>query len=436
MELRDPRPPDLTPGPEEEPFGDRIHKLLTGSDGVEMVVSPPAGHPRFPLVDGVRALAALAVVVTHAGFTSEAATKAWYGRFTARLDVGVAVFFAIAGFLLFRPYLSEYVDSTPAPTFGRYLFRRGLRIVPGYWVALTILALLGWITFDSRWVEHYLLVQSYDRYELFSGIVPAWSLATEVAFYLTLPALVMMLRSERSKDRRARVRAGAIMVGGLWLLSIGFRLALWELHRGQSSIWFNALPGTLDWFAAGMGLAVLSVAAQRREPRPRVVVFLEAHPLLSWAAAGSLFVLVSTGLGASGTWGQAHTLAGWLAMHVLYGVIAVLVLAPAVFPGQARSLVHVVLGHPILSALGVISFGIFLYNGPIAVWLSRSGLAGLWAGKPFWGVLLATLALSIVAGALSYRLIERPLLAFKDWGLGLRPPAAHAPAHDVEHPTG
>ena len=57
----------------------------------------------------------------------------------------------------------------------------------------------------------------------------------------------------------------------------------------------------------------------------------------------------------------------------------------------------------------------FLYNGPIAVWLASSGLAGMWAGKPFLGILLATLALTIVAAALSYRLVERPLLALKNW---------------------
>ena len=436
MELRDPRPSGVSAEAEEPPFGERVRTLLTGSDQVPPVVTPPTGHPRFPLVDGVRALAALAVVVTHAGFTSDASTGAWYGRFTARLDVGVAIFFAIAGFLLFRPYLAEYVDSTPAPTFARYLFRRGLRIFPGYWVALTILAVLGLVTLDSRWIEHYVLVQSYDRYELFGGIVPAWSLATEMAFYLVLPMLVLMLRSERGQDRGARVRAAGLMVLGLWLGGIGFRVVLWALGRGQSSIWFSALPGTLDWFAAGMALAVLSVAGARGERPLRAVALAEKHPQLCWAGALCLFVFVSTALGASGSWGEAHTLAGWLAMHVLYGAIAFLVLAPAVFPGQARSVVHAALGNPVLSALGVISFGIFLYNGPIAVWLSRSGLSGLWAGKPFWGILLATLSLSIVAAALSYRLVERPLLAVKDWGRQRLPVAAHAQAPDVEHPTG
>jgi peptidoglycan/LPS O-acetylase OafA/YrhL len=123
-------------------------------------------------------------------------------------------------------------------------------------------------------------------------------------------------------------------------------------------------------------------------------------------------------------------------MHVLYGLIAALVLAPAAFPGQVKSLVHLLLDHPLLSGLGVISYGVFLYNGPIAVWLSRSQLSGMWAGKPFLGILLGTVALTIPAAALSYRLIERPLLKLKDWRLSL--PAAPVPAvqSELERPAG
>lgn len=435
MELRDPRPQAVSEA-DERPFAERAKDALTGGDAVPPVVAPPTGHPRFPLVDGVRALAALAVVTTHAGFSSNASATAWYGRFTARLDVGVAIFFAIAGFLLFRPYLADYVDGLRAPSYSRYLFRRGLRVLPAYWIALSILALIGLVTLDSRLWEQYGLVQIYDSQEVFGGIVPAWSLATEVAFYAALPLVVTAIRWERSETRAGRLRTAAWMTGMLWATAIVFRLALRDLNGARPSIWFNALPGTLDWFAVGMGFAVLSVAARGAEKPNRVARFFERRPGVCWLAAAGLFTFVSLGLGATGTWGEARTTAGWLAMHVLYGLIAALVLAPAAFPGQAKSLVHLLLDHPLLSGLGVISYGVFLYNGPIAVWLSRSQLSGMWAGKPFLGILLGTVALTIPAAALSYRLIERPLLKLKDWRLSL--PAAPVPAvqSELERPAG
>ncbi len=418
MELRDPRPADLS-GEQERPFTERVRDALTGGDKTPPVVTPPAGNPRYPLMDGIRAIAAIAVLTTHAAFASDPSASTWYGHMTARLDVGVAIFFAIAGFLLFRPYVSDHVDGVRAPTFARYIFRRGLRVVPAYWVAIIVFVILGLVTLDSRWWEQFGLVQVYDPQEVFGGIVPAWSLATEVAFYLALPLFVLLMRGERAESRIGRLRTGAWIAGALWLGSLAFRLVLRALNHGHPSIWFNALPGSLDWFAIGMGLAVLSVALARSERRPRLLVMLEERPGLSWLAALALFVFVSYGLGATGTWGEARTTAGWLTMHALYGVIALFVIAPAVFPGRANGLVHQALANPIIAGLGVVSYGIFLYNGPISVWLASSGLAGMWAGKPFLGILLATLALTIVAAALSYRLVERPLLALKNWRPGL-----------------
>jgi peptidoglycan/LPS O-acetylase OafA/YrhL len=426
VELRDSRPAHLSEP--ERPFPERVRDVLTGGDKTPPVVTPPAGNPRYPLMDGIRAIAAIAVLTTHAAFASNPNPTNWYGHLTARLDVGVAIFFAIAGFLLFRPYVSDHVDGVRAPGFRRYLFRRGLRVLPAYWVALLVFVMLGLITLDSRWWEHAGLVQVYDSQEVFGGIVPAWSLATEVAFYLALPLFVLVMRGERAGTRIGRLRTAAWIAGALWLGSLAFRLILRGLNHGHPSVWFNALPGTLDWFAIGMGLAVLSVWLARSNRRPRLLVMLEQRPGLSWLAALALFAFVSYGLGATGTWGEARTTAGWLVMHALYGLIALLVLAPAVFPGEGKGLVHQALANPIVAGLGVVSYGLFLYNGPIAVWLAGSGLAGMWAGKPFLGILLVTLVLTIVAAALSYRLVERPLLALKNW----RPADAPAPPQQGE----
>src|SRR4051794_10069912 len=61
---------------------------------------------RFPLFDSLRAIAALAVLATHAAvFASlETGTGTTLGQYAARLDVGVAVFFVISGCLLYHPF--------------------------------------------------------------------------------------------------------------------------------------------------------------------------------------------------------------------------------------------------------------------------------------------------------------------------------------------
>ncbi len=103
-------------------------------------LQPPAGNERFPLVDGLRAIAALSVVVYHVGLVSglnEGGGGAHYAF--QRLNVGVTLFFVISGFLLYRPYVNARLRGTPRPTARQFFRRRLLRIVPAYWAALAIL---------------------------------------------------------------------------------------------------------------------------------------------------------------------------------------------------------------------------------------------------------------------------------------------------------
>jgi peptidoglycan/LPS O-acetylase OafA/YrhL len=91
-------------------------------------------------VDGVRGVAALLVLSYHV--TGETKINLRHGRayeLMTHLDIGVALFFLISGFLLYRPFLSARTLGTPRPTFRLFMRRRLLRIVPAYWFALTVL---------------------------------------------------------------------------------------------------------------------------------------------------------------------------------------------------------------------------------------------------------------------------------------------------------
>src|SRR2546421_7876739 len=95
------------------------------------------GGVRFPLVDSLRAIAALSVFVFHVAIV--AAPPHAIAIVTNRLNLGVELFFIISGFLLYRPFVAaRLIRGRRALGSGRYAWQRFLRIVPAYSVALTV----------------------------------------------------------------------------------------------------------------------------------------------------------------------------------------------------------------------------------------------------------------------------------------------------------
>jgi peptidoglycan/LPS O-acetylase OafA/YrhL len=102
---------------------------------------PPVATPRhFECFDGLRAIAAVSVLLLHTAWTSGFTSRSSLGIYTSRLEIGVSVFFLISGFLLYRPFAVSHFVGRDQPDAGRFWVRRLLRIVPAYWLALTVLA--------------------------------------------------------------------------------------------------------------------------------------------------------------------------------------------------------------------------------------------------------------------------------------------------------
>ena len=199
----------------------------------------PRRPPRFPAFDGLRAIAAVTVVVVHVGFVSGLTPRNPHGvgMYTARLEIGVSVFFLISGFLLYRPFVVAHLAAAPRPRTGAFWLRRLLRIVPAYWLVLFIATSIlhvgpgigpgGWKAYAS----HYLFLQIYFPSQDLKGISAAWSLCVEMTFYLFIPLYAALIgwrraRRTRTPDHAARAdRPGGH--GG-----DQFRLAL---HRPASS---------------------------------------------------------------------------------------------------------------------------------------------------------------------------------------------------------
>lgn len=383
------------------------------------VVAPPPGNPRFPLIDSVRAIAALCVFGLHAG-VSFVWAGSWYAPFVGRLDIGVTVFFLISGFLLYRPFVAARFGQAPPPNIASYARSRALRILPAYWFALTVLAIYPGLTavFTEGGWRYYLFMQQYFPYYTYGGIAQAWSLCVEVSFYLALPLIVLFAsRFASGGTRQARLRHELLFLGGLCLFALGYRLlvsrgATPEFLTGPARFtlvpgsWVEALPGTIDWFAFGMALAVLSVAAHGREQRSMLIRVVERAPGLCWAAALLLFV-GAVELHVVADFPDVFSPLQWHASHLLYGLIAVLVLLPAVFGDNRSGFPRRVLANRLLAWLGLVSYGIFLWHVRILEELAHRSSAP--------NVVLVAIAFAITVGcaAVSYYAVERPLLRFK-----------------------
>src|SRR3981189_3226281 len=125
---------------------------LTEQHGTLVVVTDPAARNRetrrvggtrsfLPAVEGMRACAAVGVVVTHVAFQT-GHTGGITGRLFGRVDLAVAVFFALWGFFLWRGHAAAARGLRPVPPTGHYLRSRIVRIMPGYLVAVVVILCL------------------------------------------------------------------------------------------------------------------------------------------------------------------------------------------------------------------------------------------------------------------------------------------------------
>ena len=393
-------------------------------------VAPPPRHPRFPLLDGVRALAALSIVLLHVGDGTGFARTNTLGAFTSRMDAGVALFFVLSGFLLYRPFVAARLDGRPAPSAGRYLRRRLLRIVPAYWLALLVMGALGWIAvLNADWWRYFGFVQNLSAATVLGGIRPAWSLCVEMSFYLVLPLWALAAaRLLGGRARTGQIRAEAIALTAVALASLALRAAAFDEDHG--SLWLVTLPGFLDWFAVGMGLALASVALAEREPRPALL----RRPWIAWAAAAACFAVVCLVVPLPRGLVAAPNVASHLAQHVLYIAVGALVALPGIFGVRpdaepASRAIARFLGHSAIVWLGLVSYGIFLWHQPLLEQLLEHGLPERAPARPFLVVLVLTTAGAVAIAAVSYYLVERPFLGLKD--PRRRDAAAAAPARSI-----
>jgi peptidoglycan/LPS O-acetylase OafA/YrhL len=374
---------------------------------------PPPGNPRFPLVDGLRALAATMVLVGHTSFLSGFNGHGQIGQVISRFDMGVALFFIISGFLLYRPFVSARLDGRPAPRPLRYARRRALRIIPAYWLALTVLAIwpgLRGDVFGQPWV-YYGFLQNLRVEWISGGINTVWSLADEMQFYILLPFLgIGAARLLRGRSRDVQVRAEILGLLALGAVSFWWRMRAFD--DPMPDTWSWTIAGSFFWFALGMSLAVLSARYHADADRPRVLQALDRRPLLPWAVALVLIAIV-THIGLPTVAPQVYTSGDWFWEHLLYGLIAVAIALPAtvVIAGE-RSVPHRILAFGPVAWLGLVSYGVFLWHHPLT---EKFIHVQDWTSHGAFLIYTAVVfGVALCFATASYYLVERPILKYKD----------------------
>jgi peptidoglycan/LPS O-acetylase OafA/YrhL len=379
---------------------------------VSPALAPPPGNPRFAGVDALRGVAILLVLVCHTTQISGAASGdgGWLLYWTY---VGVVLFFGISGFLLYRPYVAAHAGGHATAPVGRYLRRRALRILPAYWVALVLLSLWpGTQGMWEHWWQNLLLLQIYGPGTTGDGLGIAWSLCVEASFYLVLPLLAVVARG---LGRRRGWWQGALAMVVPFGVA-GIVVANLTVH--ELPTWLGStLAGLSSWFAAGMLLAVLSVAAERPGPSRAVAAWTARRAPLVWVAAVGTWLLSAWVL--SGI-GHRPPFVLYVAQLVGLPLACTLLLAPVVL--GARGAVGRVVARRPLTLLGLVSYGVFLWHYQLAWWLNggapwQDGSGPHLAGRVDHLTLVltaATLAGSIAIATVSYRVVELPFLRRKE----------------------
>ena len=397
---------------------------------------PERAHPtsirRIPGIEGTRAVAAGAIVLLHVwGYATPGDRVLGDGTAIAvpfeALALGVTLFFALSGFLLYLPFVRAVLEERDLRV-ASYARNRALRILPAYWVALAASALLlggvfvrtagggpvvGRMTDPGDLLLTAGLVQNLRPATVGTGIGPAWSLAVEVQFYVVLPILATGVAALARGTQRSR-RTFALALAPAALLALGLSgkaVAAWVVTSpkgefgGFDPTWHAVVERSLwaqaDLFAFGMALAVVHAYVESGRLRlPR-----RWRPRCLGMAAVVLLPCVITAHGFEQTYLVQNT-----GEALALGLVLATVVLPADPPGPRRVLR--LLESRFALGMGLSSYSLFLWHEPLIHWLERHDVT-----RPGWGGLAANIVIvAVFAGAiatLSYRYVELPALRRK-----------------------
>ncbi|MFD3688113.1 acyltransferase family protein [Nocardiopsis sp. NPDC058631] len=394
----------------------------------------PQVDGRHETLDGIRAVAALMVLVFHVGTeTGDSLAPGVLGGLVSAFDLAVPLFFTLSGVLLYRPWARAALDGTRGPRARPYLWRRAVRVFPAYWV-VAVTALLVYsreeLGSPAYWLQVLTLTFTFDTDPAWVGTGPyglgqMWSLSVEVGFYLLLPLFALLLalwaRGGRTVDARGRrLLTGLAVMGMLALASLVPQF--YPEPREYMHAW---LPRALGLFAAGMALAVLSEWAWREPgadgPVRRFSRTVAASPGVCWLLAGGFFALSATEatggrfIGSGDIWTSAAASlagAGFAFFVVAPAALAPRPTAPPVSLRRAAAWrdgrwLESLLRHRVCQFLARISYGVFLWQFVVLyLWRDFTGQE-IFSGS-FWLDMVPVTVGTVLLAVATFHWVEEP----------------------------
>lgn len=375
----------------------------------------------LPALDGVRALAVMAVIVYHAN-------KTWLGGGF----LGVEVFFVISGFLITSLLIAES-ERDGRISLKQFWIRRARRLLPALWVMLVLVAvycslferdmlgtlrgdIIAAVIYGFNWFQIWVGTSYFTAFD-FVPLRHLWSLAVEEQFYVVWPLVVFLV---------VRLGRRKLPLVGVVFVAISLTIAVYvaATYRSGHIATITETPGQ---YMAFLGHPVSRIDFLFLGTFTRAGgLFLGAALAIFWRP----WVLGSSPIGTRGQLLDVVFLAGFGGLvlsavmfrdvvevidvgttgydllfrggFLLVGLASVAVIAAAVHP--TATMTRHLLGNPLMTYIGQRSYGLYLYHWPVFQMYRRFAGKGL---TPYEFVLLFLLSLAITE--LSFRYVEMPI---------------------------
>lgn len=397
----------------------------------------------------MRAVACLMVLVHHLALRMD------FNKIPPTLDLtfilarfgnhGVSVFFVLSGFLLSRPFWLALDRAQPLPSLKIYTMRRAARILPGFWVALTVGFLLSFTVYGfpldgelfGRYIAGFFLMSQWHWRTFFpvQGDGPLWSIPFETTCYILLPIGFLLLFHATLRSRSALV-SRLLWIGIIAAALVAHWLVVTYLPtdsvgRGWQ---FGFQGGAKEWmprynpigFFAIFAIGALAAGIQTIIPARRSAIY---------DVIGALAIVM-------GAWQLPQSIGGaaegyaWLGipyqfpLFPLAAAIALCVLPQSVFLGR-------VLDNSLIRYVAAVSFGVYIWQDIVLTLMKQlfprtfgtgsSDVLGGWITSS-----LAAIVIIFAIGTISYIFLERPVIR---WAR-TREQAARTPTSDKKAAQG
>ena len=351
----------------------------------------------MPGLDGLRAVAVLAVIAFHLGFDWAPGGM-----------LGVGVFFTLSGYLISDILLAQ-LNSRGRIELTKFWLARARRLLPALFLMLAIVT--AWVTifgpaqpnqfrvgvlsaifYANNWEQIFADVSYFARFEAEGPLDHLWSLSVEEQFYILWPFLLLAgtkIVRERPLPSGVRPRLALLTLAGAVVSSI-LMFVLYEPSLDPSRIYFGT-----DTRAGGLLLGAALAMVWPSRKLSRRIAPQARHTLDAMGIAG--LAIIALMIWRTGELSAFNYRGGF----VLLSLATVMVLMPLTHPACR---IGTWLGVRPLRWVGVRSYGIYLWQTPIIVLTSPQGIHG----ESLTRSLLQVVAIFAIA-ALSWRFVEEPI---------------------------